>query len=106
LLENPELNAIAKLRGCGSAAQVTLAWNIRRGVAVIPKAARGEHQDENLNVESCVLTEEDVSRIEKFKTEKSWVARMNNPCKQYSMPCYRGLEEPNGGEWRNPDHQT
>jgi alcohol dehydrogenase (NADP+) len=98
---NAVLSEIKKQRGCASEYQVALAWNIQRGVAVIPKASKPEHQDENLRVENCKLQEEDFQAIEKFTTEKQWVARMNNPCKQYSMPCFRGLEEADGGQWRS-----
>jgi alcohol dehydrogenase (NADP+) len=102
ILENPVLREIKDARGCDSEAQVALAWNVKRGVAVIPKASKPEHQDENLEVETCAskLTDEDMTKIEKFTSEKKWVGRMNNPCKQYRMPCFKGLEEANGGEWR------
>jgi alcohol dehydrogenase (NADP+) len=100
LANNTVLQRIKTARSCASEFQVTLAWNIHRKVSVIPKAAKGFHQDENLDVEKCRLTNEDLEAIEKFITENQWVARMNNPCKQFAMPCYKGLEEPNGGAWR------
>jgi alcohol dehydrogenase (NADP+) len=97
LTNNTVLRSIKTARSCASEIQVALAWNIRRNVTVIPKASKGPHQDENLEAEKCRLTDEDMERIGKFTTETKWVARMNNPCKIYSMPCFKGLEEPSGG---------
>jgi len=94
LTSNPTLRAIGKERGC-SAAQVALAWNIKRGVVVIPKAAKPEHQTENLDVEKCKLTDEDMKKIAEISAQYS--GRFNNPCKRIKMPCYEGLTNTSGG---------
>lgn len=90
---NPVLSEIKVARGCASEAQVTLAWNIQRGISVIPKAEKPAHQDENLQVDKCRLTEEDMSKIASFAGERNWVARLNNPCRMYQMPCFKELEK-------------
>jgi alcohol dehydrogenase (NADP+) len=53
LLQNAAIQEIAKARGC-SPAQVVLAWNTKRGAAVIPKASQATHQQENIvTLQSC-----------------------------------------------------
>lgn len=95
LTANPVLTKIATARGC-SAAQVALAWNMGRGVAVIPKAAQVEHQKENIAaLEKCVLSKEDKQQIEGVQAK--WSARVNNPCPTWSMPCFTGLMNPTQG---------
>jgi alcohol dehydrogenase (NADP+) len=93
---NPTLMAIGQERGC-SAAQVALAWNVKRGVAVIPKAAKVEHQTENIQAEKCAakLTGEDMKKITDIS--KQYSGRFNNPCKNMKMPCYEGLDHTDQG---------
>jgi alcohol dehydrogenase (NADP+) len=63
ILNNPVITEIAKARSC-TAAQVVLAWNMKRDVAVIPKAAQAGHRKENIEtVEKCKLTSEDSDKI-------------------------------------------
>jgi len=50
LFTNPTLAAIAEEHG-KSVAQVVLRWLIQRGVVVIPKSARRERLEENINAE-------------------------------------------------------
>jgi alcohol dehydrogenase (NADP+) len=88
LTSNPTLVEIGKATGC-SAAQIALAWNLKRGVAVIPKAAKAEHQKENLEVEKCKLTDEDMKKIAGISAK--YTGRFNNPCKSMKMPCFEGL---------------
>jgi len=61
LLEDPVLNEIGDARGC-VAAQVSLAWDLRRGVVVHPKAGREAHQKENFEAWKCPLTAEDDAK--------------------------------------------
>jgi len=63
ILQHPVMLDIAKARGC-TTAQVSLAWNLKRNVVVIPKAANAEHRKENFaTVEKCKLTDEDSEKI-------------------------------------------
>jgi alcohol dehydrogenase (NADP+) len=67
ILTQPVINNIAKTHDC-TPAQVVLGWNIHRKVAVIPKAARVEHQKENIvTVDKCKLTDEDAAKIRDMK---------------------------------------
>jgi alcohol dehydrogenase (NADP+) len=96
MTQNPILLEIAKNRGCASAAQVALAFNNKRNVAVIPKAAKAEHQAENVQVEKCKLTDDDFKKI--VDMSKQYSGRFNNPCKtMMKMPCYEGLDHPDQG---------
>ena len=68
LLSDQTITQIAKERGC-TTAQVVLAWNMRRGVSVIPKAARVDHQKENIAAfDNCKLTDEDSKKIVDIRT--------------------------------------
>lgn len=89
LIHHPILREIAKSKQC-SAAQIALVWNMRRNVAVIPKAANPKHQQENIEAfDKCRLTDEDVKKIEGISVK--YTGRFNNPCKQMAMPCFEGL---------------
>jgi alcohol dehydrogenase (NADP+) len=90
LLNNPTIMEIAKAKGCTSA-QVVLAWNMRRGVAVIPKSSHLYRQKENFDArDKCKLTDEDDAKIKGM--ESKWVARFNNPCSFMRMHCFEGLQ--------------
>jgi alcohol dehydrogenase (NADP+) len=66
LLTNTVIKEVAAARGC-TLAQVVLAWNMKRGVVVIPKAARPEHQMENIaTFTQCKLTDADQAKINGF----------------------------------------
>jgi len=80
ILENPAIVAVAKARGC-SPAQVVLAWNVKRGTAVIPKAAQSVHQQENIvTLLKCKITDEDAAKVADIK--KSYEVRLyENYCK-------------------------
>lgn len=65
LAGDPVLRAVGERHGA-SAAQVALAWVLRRpGVVAIPKAAREAHLRENLAAVSLKLASEEVARIER-----------------------------------------
>ena len=63
LLRSPVLGAIAARHGV-STAQVALAWGLRAGVMVIPKAGSVEHVEENAAAGRLQLTEQDVREID------------------------------------------
>jgi alcohol dehydrogenase (NADP+) len=90
LLQNPVMTAIAKERGCASAAQVTVAWSIKSGVVPIPKAAQAAHQKENLaSVSRCKLTDEDMAKIANIGVK----LRLNGAlCLTFNNVCWAGLE--------------
>lgn len=46
-----------------STAQVILRWNIQRGVVVIPKSARKERMEENLDIWDFALDSKDMDAI-------------------------------------------
>lgn len=113
ILANPVIKDIAAKRSC-TPAQVILSWNMKRGVAVVPKSSHASRQKENfaaavknmgkegmgaLSVNRCVdrLTDEDMSTIAAFK-QKGWVRRFNNPCQRMAkLSCFQGLESPRTG---------
>jgi alcohol dehydrogenase (NADP+) len=64
LFAHPVIKDVAAARSC-SPAQVVLAWNMRRKVVVIPKAAQVEHQKENIvALDRCKITDEDAKKID------------------------------------------
>jgi alcohol dehydrogenase (NADP+) len=95
LLDNPVIQEIAKARGC-TGAQVSLAWNMKRGVAVIPKSSHLARQKENMEaLKRCKLTDEDSKKIQGISAK--WAGRFNNPCKMIGMKCFAGLYGPDQG---------
>ena len=62
LLDNPVIKAIAQDRGC-TAAQVLLAWHVKRGISVIPKSVTPSRLRENLAAADITLSPMDVDRI-------------------------------------------
>jgi alcohol dehydrogenase (NADP+) len=89
LLVNPVIQGIAKARSC-TAAQVTLAWNMKRNVSVIPKAANAEHRKENIEtVEKCKLTDEDIEKIKTLGVTLRLSALCMTP--GFSSDCFKGL---------------
>lgn len=54
-----------------SIAQITLRWLIQRGIAVIPKSVRKERMEENADVWSFELSDEDMNSITSLDTGKS-----------------------------------
>jgi alcohol dehydrogenase (NADP+) len=83
LLGAPAIARVAAARGC-TPAQAVLAWNLRRGVVVIPKASQEAHQKENIaTVDKCRLTDEDVVALDGLKV----------PLRLYPNACGYGLTE-------------
>jgi len=94
LLTHPIIREVAAARKC-SPAQVVLAWNMKRGVAVIPKAVQEGHIKENSKAFECQLTNEDSIKINGISSTN--LGRFNNPCKKFRVQCYQGLEVPTQG---------
>ena len=67
IFENKLLNKIGKKYG-KTAAQVTLRWNIQRGVIVIPKSIQKEHIQENMDIWDFKLSDSDMQSIEEMDT--------------------------------------
>ena len=70
LFTNPTLTAIAEEHG-KSVAQVVLRWLIQRGVVVIPKSARRERLEENINVFDFTLSDAQMADISTLDTGSS-----------------------------------
>lgn len=70
LFTNPTLTAIAEEYG-RSVAQVVLRWLIQRGVVVIPKSARRERLEENINVFDFTLSDAQMADISTLDTGSS-----------------------------------
>ncbi|KAE9988883.1 hypothetical protein EG328_005593 [Venturia inaequalis] len=90
LLQNPVLKEIAAARGC-TPAQVSLKWNMDRGVIPHPKTQRKERQKENFEAwTKCQLTDADRAKIKELgaKPQRFWeICSM-----MLRLPCYGGLE--------------
>ena len=67
LFTNPTLTAIAEEHG-KSVAQVVLRWLIQRGVVAIPKSARRERLEENINVFDFTLSDAQMATISTLDT--------------------------------------
>ncbi|GAA1424730.1 aldo/keto reductase [Corynebacterium durum] len=70
LFTNPTLAAIAEEHG-KSVGQVVLRWLIQRGVVVIPKSARRERLEENINVFDFTLSDAQMNTISTLDTGSS-----------------------------------
>jgi diketogulonate reductase-like aldo/keto reductase len=90
LLQNQVIVDIAKARSC-TPAQVVLAWNMKRGIPVHPKAARVDHIKENFEAYKCALKDEDMLKIHHIDNTVKF--RMWDPCpKLLGLPCFVGQE--------------
>ena len=67
LLKAPELTEIADAHG-SSVVQVVLAWHLRQGLVVIPKASHPDRLRQNLDVFGLQLTDAEVARIATLET--------------------------------------
>jgi diketogulonate reductase-like aldo/keto reductase len=90
ILQHSTITSIASARGC-TPAQVVLGWNMRRGVAVIPKAVVSAHWKENLETQKrCKLTAADDEKITAISQTKQY--RFNTqPCAANGGRCWTGL---------------
>ena len=62
VLDDPVITGIADRLG-RTPAQVTLRWHVQRGDIVIPKSVRRSRMEENFDIFSFTLTEDDMSSI-------------------------------------------
>lgn len=62
-IDDAILHRIAEEHG-KTPAQVLIRWNLQRGTVPLPKANRGEHLEENLQVFDFELTTEDMERLD------------------------------------------
>ncbi|RAQ54169.1 hypothetical protein AFGD_005406 [Aspergillus flavus] len=87
LLQDPSLLALAERKGL-TVAQLALAWNMHRGVIVIPKSEHTERVVENFHAQSVHLTAEDMEFLNGLDRK----ARFNNPSDDWNFPLYSGLD--------------
>ena len=90
LLKNDLFVRIAERRNC-TAAQVSLAWGIRRGTSVIPKSSHKEYIVENIGALECKLHAVDLAEVKLM--EKDYVKRFNNPSGSWRVNLFEGLED-------------
>ncbi|WP_117232769.1 2,5-didehydrogluconate reductase DkgB [Vibrio maerlii] len=63
VLKDETIIAIANERGA-TAAQVTLAWALQKGFAIIPSSTKRENLESNLKAAELILTQEEMTRID------------------------------------------
>ena len=93
LFKDPVLVSVGKKYGKTSA-QVTLRWNLQRGVVVIPKSTHIERMRENLDVFDFVLTDEDMAVISALDKDKTAFMSYRDPeiVEVYAKRCRPGHE--------------
>jgi len=79
LLEDDVIEAIAKKHNA-TAAQVLLAWGMKRGIPVIPKSVTPSRIDENLKSCNVQLDDEDMAKINGISTRARYLGH------QWSIP--------------------
>lgn len=72
LLADDTINKIARKNNI-TPAEVCLAWNIKRGVVVIPKSVNEVHIRENVRALNVEFDEEDMNEIEKIDVNKRFL---------------------------------
>lgn len=78
IFTHPVLTKIGDKYG-KSAAQVTLRWNIQRGVTVIPKSVHKDRMEQNINVWDFELSAEDMAEIAKLDLGHSEIVNHDDP---------------------------
>lgn len=78
IFTHPVLTAIGQKYG-KSAAQVTLRWNIQRGVVVIPKSIHRERMEQNFDIWDFVLSNEDMVEIAALDIGHSEIVNHSDP---------------------------
>lgn len=66
--------AIAK-----TAAQVSLRWNVQRGVAVIPKSVHKNRMEQNMNIWDFILSDADMAEIARLDIGRSEIVSHSDP---------------------------
>eukprot|EP01111_Echinosteliopsis_oligospora_P006364 TRINITY_DN2046_c0_g1_i1.p1 TRINITY_DN2046_c0_g1~~TRINITY_DN2046_c0_g1_i1.p1 ORF type:complete len:323 (+),score=87.59 TRINITY_DN2046_c0_g1_i1:122-1090(+) len=75
LLEQPEINAIAK-KHQKTPAQILLRWATQRGLCVIPKSENEDRMKSNRDISNFKLDDDDIAKIAKYGEKP---IRFNNP---------------------------
>ena len=78
IFTHPLLSEIGEKYG-KSAAQVTLRWNVQRGVVVIPKSVHKERMEQNIDIWDFMLSEEDMKRIAELDLGHSEIVDHSDP---------------------------
>ena len=78
IFTNPVLTEIGKKYG-KSTAQVTLRWNVQRGVVVIPKSTHKERMEQNIDIWDFELSDEDMKKIAKMDIGHSEIVDHSDP---------------------------
>ncbi|KAJ5654948.1 dihydrodiol dehydrogenase [Penicillium lividum] len=93
LLNDPFLSEMADKKGV-TVAQLALAWNMHRGVIVIPKSDHGERVLENFKAQSIILADEEMEAIDSNDRKM----RFSNPTNMWGSGkmLYAGLD---GVDW-------
>lgn len=78
IFTHPVLTEIGKKYG-KTAAQVTLRWNVQRGVVVIPKSVHRDRIEQNLNIWDFALSDTDMAEIAKLDVGHSEIVSHSDP---------------------------
>ena len=76
-----------------SAAQVSLRWNIQRGVVVIPKSVHKNKMEQNFDVFDFELSAEDMEKIKTMDIGHSEIIDHTDPALIKSLHAYKVHEE-------------
>lgn len=76
-----------------SAAQVSLRWNIQRGVVVIPKSVHKNRMEQNFDVFDFELSAEDMEKIKTMDIGHSKIINHTDPALIKSLHAYKVHEE-------------
>lgn len=78
IFSHPVLSEIAKNHNC-SAAQVALAWNIQRGVVILPKSTKPSRMAENIQAGEIHLSNEEMEAINALTLDHSEIINHFDP---------------------------
>lgn len=78
IFTHPVLTEIGKKYG-KSAAQVSLRWNVQRGVVVIPKSTHRERIEQNIDIWDFKLSDDDMAEIAKLDSGHSEIVDHSDP---------------------------
>lgn len=78
IFTHPVLSEIGEKYG-KSAAQVSLRWNVQRGVVVIPKSVHKDRMEQNFDIWDFALTDEDMKEIAELDTGHSEIVNHYDP---------------------------
>jgi len=92
LLENDVVTSISKKHNA-TAAQVLLAWEMKRGIPVIPKSVTPSRIDQNLKSCSVKLDDEDMAKINGITIRARYLGQ------QWSFPLGTSVEDGWDGEY-------